>query len=356
MNDKSIIVGLSGGVDSAVAALLLQRAGHHVEGLFMDNWAEDDDGYCTAARDFQDARAVCAELDIPLHRASFADEYRERVFAHFLDEYQAGRTPNPDVVCNREIKFGALLEYAKRLGADRLATGHYARTYDGLLMTAADEDKDQTYFLHQVPRASLRHALFPLGDLAKTEVRAIAREAGFDNFAKKDSTGICFIGERPFREFLQRYLPTQPGDIVDDAGTVVGQHHGLMYYTLGQRAGLGIGGVAGHPEAPWYVLDKNLDENRLVVGQDHDHPRLLSAGLVAEALTWVDEAPANGARYRARIRHRQRPQECLVTLDGAHMNVTFDQPQRAITPGQYVVLYDGDRCLGGGVICDRLPA
>lgn len=356
MNDKAIIVGLSGGVDSAVAALLLKRAGHRVEGLFMDNWAEDDDGYCTAASDFQDARAVCAELDIPLHRASFAEEYRERVFAHFLDEYRAGRTPNPDVVCNREIKFGALLEYALRLGATQLATGHYARTRDGLLLTAADADKDQTYFLHQVPRASLRHSLFPLGDLNKTEVRAIARDAGFGNFAKKDSTGICFIGERPFREFLKRYLPAQPGDIVDDAGTVVGQHHGLMFYTLGQRAGLGIGGVAGHAEAPWYVLGKDLDANRLVVGQDHDHPRLLSAGLVADALTWVDAPPDTGGSYQARIRHRQTLQDCSVTLDATHMHVAFDQPQRAVTPGQYVVLYDSDQCLGGGVIVDRVPA
>jgi tRNA-uridine 2-sulfurtransferase len=348
------MVGMSGGVDSSVAAWSLLKGGHRVEGLFMDNWAEDDDGYCTAAEDFQDARQVCTELDIPLHRASFADEYRDRVFAHFLEEYRAGRTPNPDVLCNREIKFGALLEYAQRLGADRLATGHYARIEHGSLLRARDADKDQTYFLRQLDRASLARAEFPLGGMLKSEVRDIARKAGFDNFAKKDSTGICFIGERPFREFLQRWLPAQHGDIVTDDGEFVGRHHGLMYYTFGQRAGLGIGGVEGRDDAPWYVIDKEPASNRLVVGQGHDHPSLMSDWLVATHLSWIDETPPDGFRCTGRIRHRQADRPCVLEWDGDdRLRVRFDAPQRAVTPGQYVVLYDGERCLGGGVIMQR---
>ena len=344
------IVGLSGGVDSSVAALLLRERGERVEGLFMDNWAEDDDGYCTAAQDFQDARQVCAELDIPLHRASFADEYRARVFAHFLDEYRAGRTPNPDVLCNREIKFGALLDYARRLGADRVATGHYARRDDGRLFKARDRAKDQSYFLHQVPADALHRAAFPLGDLEKGEVRRLARGAGFDNFAKKDSTGICFIGERPFREFLARYLPAQPGDIVADDGTALGRHAGLMYYTIGQRSGLGIGGVEGRPDEPWFVVAKDLAGNRLVVAQGHDHPALLSRALTAEALHWIGHAPADGAACTVKIRYRQADQACTLHWRGGLLHVEFAAPQRAVTPGQYAVFYDGDECLGGGVI------
>lgn len=357
MSKPLTIVGMSGGVDSSVAALLLRDAGERVEGLFMDNWAEDDDGYCTAAEDFQDARRVCGELGIPLHRASFADEYRDRVFAHFLDEYRAGRTPNPDVMCNREIKFGALHEYACRLGADFVATGHYARvTGDERphLLKGRDLGKDQSYFLHQVEPGSLARARFPLGDLDKGEVREIAERAGFDNFAKKDSTGICFIGERPFREFLARFLPANPGDIATEDGTVLGRHHGLMYYTLGQRQGLGVGGVEGHPDAPWYVIDKDLDANRLVVAQGEHHPRLFSGSLEADSLRWFGLRPADGTRCNAKIRYRQADQACgLEWIDDARLRVVFDEPQRAVTPGQYVVFYDGDECLGGGVIVAR---
>ena len=350
------IVGLSGGVDSSVAALLLRDRGERVEGLFMDNWAEDDDGYCTAAQDFQDARQVCEELSIPLHRASFADEYRERVFAHFLDEYRAGRTPNPDVLCNREIKFGALVEYARRLGAERVATGHYARREDGRLFKASDRAKDQSYFLHQVPGDALAHAEFPLGEIDKRDVRRIARDAGFDNFRKKDSTGICFIGERPFREFLARYLPAQPGEIVADDGAPLGTHHGLMYYTIGQRSGLGIGGVAGRPDEPWFVVAKDLDRNRLIVAQGQDHPALLSSALTAEALHWIGRVPVDGARCAAKIRYRQADQACTLHWRGDLLRVEFDAPQRAVTPGQYAVFYDGDECLGGGVITEAFPA
>ncbi len=352
------IVGMSGGVDSAVAAWQLLREGHRVEGLFMDNWAEDEDGYCTAAQDYQDARQVCKELGIPLHRASFAEEYRDRVFAHFLDEYRAGRTPNPDVLCNREIKFGALLEYATRLGAEKIATGHYARIIrrdgESELHKGLDRSKDQSYFLHQVDQTSLAKAVFPVGDLEKHEVRNIAREAGFDNFSKKDSTGICFIGERPFREFLQKFLPAQPGDIVTDDGLVVGRHHGLMYYTLGQRSGLGIGGVEGREDLPWFVAEKDMESNRLVVVQGQEHPRLQSNWLEADALSWIGAAPAVGRHYMAKVRYRQADQGCTIEhMDEERMAVRFDSPQRAVTPGQYVVLYDGDRCLGGGAIRER---
>lgn len=352
------IVGMSGGVDSAVAAWQLTKQGHRVEGLFMDNWAADDDGYCTAAQDYQDARQVCQELGITLHRASFAEEYRERVFAHFLEEYRAGRTPNPDVLCNREIKFGALLDYAVRLGASHIATGHYARIIQrngkAELHKGRDRGKDQSYFLHQVDQASLAKALFPVGELEKHEVRDIARSAGFDNFSKKDSTGICFIGERPFREFLQRFLPTQPGDIVTDDGAVVGKHHGLMYYTLGQRSGLGIGGVEGRAEMAWFVADKDLLSNRLIVVQGQDHPRLQSNWLTAGALSWIGAAPEQGQRYMAKVRYRQADQACNIEqVDMRNMVVHFEKPQRAVTPGQYVVIYDGDRCMGGGAIRER---
>lgn len=352
------IVGMSGGVDSSVAAWLLRRRGERVEGLFMDNWA-DNDSYCTAAEDFQDARRVCEELEIPLHRANFADEYRDRVFAHFLDEYRAGRTPNPDVLCNREIKFGALLDYARRLGADTVATGHYARIATNgaaRLLKGRDLAKDQSYFLHQVPESALRSAVFPVGELEKDEVRDIAKSAGFENHSKKDSTGICFIGERPFREFLARYLPAQPGDIVADDGTPLGRHSGLMYYTLGQRSGLGIGGVDGRAEAPWFVVGKDMARNRLIVGQGHDHPALLSSTLVAGTLHWIGTPPPAGKRCTAKVRYRQADQPCtLLEVGDERLVVNFDTPQRAVTPGQYVVVYDGDQCLGGGVILERHP-
>ncbi len=286
-----VIVGLSGGVDSAVAALLLKQAGHDVQGLFMSNWEEDEEGYCTAAEDFQDARRVCDEIGIPLHQVSFAREYRDRVFQHFLDEYSAGRTPNPDILCNREIKFGVCFDYAFRLGAERFATGHYARIDTGpdpvRLLRGLDPGKDQSYFLHAVGAEALGRSLFPIGALHKPEVRRIAREHGLPVSAKKDSTGICFIGERPFRRFLEDYLPAQPGRIETPEGDLLGEHHGLMFYTLGQRAGLGLGGRRGHAESPWYVAAKDLARNVLVVVQGHDHPLLMSTWLDTEPVAWV---------------------------------------------------------------------
>jgi tRNA-specific 2-thiouridylase len=352
----TIIVAMSGGVDSAVAALLLRDAGHDVQGLFMSNWEEDEEGYCTSAEDFQDARRVCDEIGIPLHRVSFAREYRDRVFAHFLDEYAAGRTPNPDVLCNREIKFGVCFDYARRLGAERFATGHYARiaqdTAPASLLRGVDPGKDQSYFLHAVEAARLERSLFPVGGLHKPEVRRIARERGLPVSGKRDSTGICFIGERPFRRFLENYLPAQPGPIESDAGERLGEHRGLMYYTLGQRAGLGLGGRRGHAEAPWYVAGKDLANNVLVVVQGHDHPLLQTGRLVTEPVAWVaGQPPARDFSCSVRVRYRQQDVPCAVRLraDGG-AEVVFSGPQRAVTPGQYAVFYDGDRCLGGGVI------
>ncbi len=352
-----VIVGLSGGVDSAVAALLLKRAGHAVEGLFMDNWEDgEDESYCTAAEDFQDARQVCETLGIPLHKVNFAAEYRERVFKHFLEGYAAGYTPNPDVLCNSEIKFKAFLEHALRLGATRIATGHYARLAPGpagvKLLKALDDSKDQSYFLHAVPQAALQRALFPLGELLKTDTRALAREAGFANHAKKDSTGICFIGERRFTEFLGKYLPAQPGDIVTPEGRVMGRHNGLMFYTLGQRSGIGIGGQRDTAAEPWYVAGKDMERNRLLVVQGHDHPALLSGGLTATRLRWVaGDAPVMPLRCGAKTRYRQADQACILAhIADGRAKVEFDAPQRALTPGQYAVFYREDECLGGGVI------
>ncbi len=345
---------MSGGVDSAVAALLLRRAGHDVHGLYMSNW-DGDDAYCTDAQDFQDARAVAAELGIPLHRVSFAAEYRARVFDYFLREYRAGRTPNPDVLCNREIKFGICLGYADRLGARHFATGHYARIAQtgagAQLLKARDADKDQSYFLHAVERQHFARVQFPLGDLTKGEVRALARDAGLPVYDKPDSTGICFIGERPFREFLARYIPTTPGEIVTDDGEVLGRHRGLAFYTLGQRGGLEIGGRSGHDEQPWYVAAKNPARNELVAVQGHDHPLLVSRALATGPCNWLVPPAAPEFHSRIKVRYRQADQDCqaTVTADGS-IAVRFEQPQRAVTPGQFAVLYDGDRCLGGGVI------
>ncbi|MFN3713237.1 MAG: tRNA 2-thiouridine(34) synthase MnmA [Alcanivoracaceae bacterium] len=352
-----IIVGMSGGVDSAVAAALLKQQGYQVEGLFMKNWNEDDGSeYCTAREDLLDAMQVAGVLDIELHTANFAGEYWDRVFEHFLAEYRAGRTPNPDILCNKEIKFQAFLDHALTLGADGIATGHYAHLdYPGLgarLLRARDRNKDQTYFLHAVGGDKFRRTLFPLGDLEKPEVRRLAGEFGFANHKKKDSTGICFIGERRFRDFLQQYLPAQPGRIEDDHGNLLGQHAGLMYYTLGQRQGLGIGGRADAVESPWYVAAKDLDRNVLIAVQGHDHPLLQSRGLITSAVHWVaGEPPALSCRLSAKTRYRQADQSCSVSDQvGSRVRVEFDQYQRAVTPGQSVVFYDGEVCLGGAVI------
>jgi len=352
----TVIVALSGGVDSAVSALLLRRAGHPVQGLFMSNWEEDEEGYCTSADDFQDARRVCDTIGIPLHKVSFAREYRDRVFQHFLDEYAAGRTPNPDVLCNREIKFGVCFDYAARLGADRFATGHYARIDAApdpvRLLRGADAEKDQSYFLHAVGASRLARSLFPVGEMAKADVRRLARDSGLPVSDKKDSTGICFIGERPFRRFLETYLPAQPGHIETPEGERLGEHHGLMYYTLGQRAGLGLGGRRGHGESPWYVAAKDLGSNTLVVVQGHDHPLLMSTRLDTGPVAWIaGRAPAQRFACTAKLRYRQADVPCRVEVasDGA-ATVDFGSPQRAVTPGQYAVFYDGACCLGGGVI------
>ena len=377
----TVIVGMSGGVDSAVAALLLRDAGYAVQGLFMSNWEDDDDAYCTTAADFQDARRVCETLGIVLHRASFAEQYRERVFDLFLREYSAGRTPNPDVLCNREIKFGVCLDYMHRLGASWIATGHYARlrqTSAGpQLLKAADGAKDQSYFLHGVAAAALSRTLFPIGELRKAEVRRLAHAAGLPVYDKPDSTGICFIGERPFREFLSRYLRTEPGPIENDRGVILGEHRGLALYTLGQRSGLCIGGRAGAAAAPWYVADKDAQRNALIVVQDQDHPLLLSDAFDVEQMQWLnsgddtaagDDAVAGDGRAlecAVKTRYRQNDLGCTVRLQtgtpsapsntsgAAIWRVNLSEPARAVTPGQYAVFYRGSRCLGGGVISQR---
>ena len=355
-----VIVGMSGGVDSSVAAWLLQQQGYEVQGLFMSNWDEDEDGYCTAAEDYQDARQVCEQLQIPLHKVSFAGEYRERVFSYFLDEYRHGRTPNPDVLCNREIKFGVCYDYARRLGAEWVATGHYARVEHepsssqsmAKLLRGLDPNKDQSYFLHAMPGAALARTLFPIGGLQKSEVRRLARELTLPVFDKKDSTGICFIGERPFAQFLETYLPAQPGDIETPEGRRLGRHRGLMYYTLGQRQGLGIGGRQDAGEQPWYVADKDLARNALIVVQGHDHPALLKTSATASQFAWVAGAPPAAAfACTAKVRYRQVDQACQVQVSTeGDCHVRFDAPQRAVTPGQYVVFYSGEQCLGGGVV------
>jgi tRNA-specific 2-thiouridylase len=350
-----VIVGMSGGVDSSVAAWRLLQDGYDVQGLFMSNWDEDEDGYCTAAQDYQDARRVCEQLDIELHKVSFAGDYRERVFAYFLDEYRAGRTPNPDVLCNREIKFGVCFDYARRLGADLVATGHYARVEHSprvRLLKGLDPLKDQSYFLHAMPGSALAHTLFPIGEMHKDNVRHIARDLNLPVFDKKDSTGICFIGERPFAEFLSRYLPAQPGRIETLDGQVLGKHQGLMYYTLGQRQGLRIGGRNDASDEPWYVAHKDLDRNVLVVVQGHDHPALFASEMNVGQLAWVTTAPSSGTfKCTAKVRYRQADRDCTVTLgENGACRVRFDQPQRAVTPGQYAVFYMGEECLGGGVI------
>ncbi len=354
---SKVIVGLSGGVDSSVAACLLQQQGYEVEGLFMKNWDEDDEpGYCPAQEDLAHARAVAEQLGIRFHTVSFSSEYWERVFAHFLAEYRAGRTPNPDILCNQEIKFKAFLDYARGLGGAAIATGHYARiTADGgrrRLLKGLDRDKDQSYFLYRLDQRALRHSLFPLGELRKPEVRNMAARHGFANADRKDSTGICFIGERKFRDFLAHYLPAQPGEIVSVEGRHLGRHQGLMFHTIGQRQGLGIGGIRANSGQPWYVVDKDLAGNRLLVAQGGDHPSLFRSRLVAGDLHWIGgQAPDTPLSCECRIRYRQQVQACTVEMTAAeHAQVEFQVPQRAITPGQAVVFYSGDECLGGGTI------
>ncbi|WP_086931364.1 tRNA 2-thiouridine(34) synthase MnmA [Agarilytica rhodophyticola] len=354
--DTKVIIGMSGGVDSSVSALLLKQQGYQVEGLFMKNWDEDDGTeYCTAATDLMDAAAVCQKLGIHLHTANFAKQYWDNVFEDFLQEYKAGRTPNPDILCNREIKFKVFLEYADSLGADFIATGHYTQTRKAedqtLLCKGLDENKDQSYFLHAVGSKEFSRTLFPIGQLEKTKVREIAQANNLVTHNKKDSTGICFIGERRFKDFLQTYLPAQPGDIVTEEGKVIGEHQGLMYHTIGQRQGLGIGGVNGAKEEAWYVARKNLDNNTLLVVQGGQNPLLFAKVLIANQMHWINQTPQDGLRCMAKTRYRQADQACqLHYLDNGDVRVEFDTPQRAITPGQSVVFYTSDICLGGGII------
>jgi len=360
MAKQRVVVGLSGGVDSAVTAWLLKRAGHEVVGIFMKNWEDDDDDeYCSSNADFVDAAAVADVIGIEIEHVNFAADYKDRVFAEFLREYQAGRTPNPDVLCNAEIKFKAFLDHAMRLGAEKIATGHYARVRWNPgeagrfeLLKGLDASKDQSYFLHRLNQAQLAHTLFPVGELKKTEVRRIAAEIGLPNAKKKDSTGICFIGERPFREFLNRYLSHEPGPIEDENGRTLGRHVGLSFYTLGQRQGLGIGGVkeGGGLHAPWYVARKDRERNVLQVVQGHDHPWLLSRTLVADDESWVAGTPPPPGRYAAKTRYRQADAACTFEPRDGGFALAFEQAQWAATPGQSAVLYDGEVCLGGGVI------
>ncbi|MCW5644520.1 MAG: tRNA 2-thiouridine(34) synthase MnmA [Rhodoferax sp.] len=367
MDKQRIVVGLSGGVDSAVTAYLLKRQGHEVVGIFMKNWEDDDDSeYCSSNVDFVDAAAVADVIGIEIEHVNFAAEYKDRVFAEFLREYQAGRTPNPDILCNAEIKFKAFLDHAMRVGADRIATGHYARVrhnpHSGLyeLLKGLDPAKDQSYFLHRLAQGQLARTLFPVGELHKTEVRRIAAEIGLPNAKKKDSTGICFIGERPFREFLNRYIAGAPGPIKDERGRVLGEHVGLSFYTIGQRQGLGIGGVrdkgarrGGGDHAPWFVARKELATNTLWVVQGHDHPWLQYGVLQAADSSWIaGDAPADGV-LAAKTRYRQADAPCQLNMagdGGARFELSFSEPQWAVTPGQSAVLYDGEVCLGGGII------
>ncbi|RNF52931.1 tRNA 2-thiouridine(34) synthase MnmA [Marinomonas hwangdonensis] len=356
-SSKKVIVGMSGGVDSSVSALILMQQGYQVEGLFMKNWDEDDGTeYCTAKDDLADAQAVSDKLGIKLHTANFAAEYWDNVFEHFLAEYKAGRTPNPDILCNKEIKFKAFLEYAMALNADYIATGHYVRRGekdgDPLLLKGLDANKDQSYFLYAVGKDEIAKTLFPVGELEKPEVRRLAEEFGLVTHNKKDSTGICFIGERRFKDFLEQYLPAQPGDIETLEGDKIGRHHGLMYHTIGQRQGLGIGGLAKYSDDPWYVVEKNLERNVLMVTQGGQHESLFKTHLIADNFDWVARQKPNlPLTCKAKCRYRQADQDCTITeLADGRVEVAFVEPQRAITPGQSVVFYLDDVCLGGGII------
>ena len=359
-SEQKVIVGMSGGVDSSVSALLLMQQGYQVEGLFMKNWEEDDGTeYCTAMDDLADAQAVCDKLGIHLHKANFAAEYWDNVFEHFLNEYRNGRTPNPDILCNKEIKFKAFLDYALTLGADFIATGHYCRRIEqngqAQLAKGLDNNKDQSYFLHAVGEEQIARTLFPVGEMEKPEVRQLAEQHGLITHNKKDSTGICFIGERRFKDFLKQYLPARPGLIETVDGKVIGEHAGLMYHTIGQRQGLGIGGLKDASEDPWYVVEKDLKRNVLLVAQGNMHPMLFSSTLMASSIDWVaGKPPELPMCLSAKVRYRQQDQSCTLGLnDQGHYVVTFDEPQRAVTPGQSVVFYNGQVCLGGGVIETR---
>jgi tRNA-specific 2-thiouridylase len=361
---QRVVVGLSGGVDSAVSAYLLKQQGHEVIGIFMKNWEDDDDSeYCSSRQDWLDAASVADVIGIDIEHVNFAAEYKDRVFAEFLREYEAGRTPNPDILCNAEIKFKAFLDHAFALGAQKIATGHYARvrhneaTGKHELLKGLDPLKDQSYFLHRLNQAQLSKTLFPLGELPKTEVRRIAAQIGLPNAKKKDSTGICFIGERPFRDFLNRYIAKEPGPIKDPTGRTIGQHVGLSFYTLGQRQGLGIGGVkakgaqkGGNEHEPWFVARKDVEKNILWVVQGHDHPWLLAPSLRAEDLSWVAGVPPTSVQIAAKTRYRQADAPCTLQLEASGITLRFAEPQWAVTPGQSAVLYDGEVCLGGGVI------
>ncbi len=356
-NPKTVVIGMSGGVDSSVSAYLLKQQGYKVIGLFMKNWEEDDtDEYCSATEDLKDAQSVCDQLGIELHTINFAAEYWDNVFEYFLAEYRSGRTPNPDIMCNKEIKFKAFLDFAIHLGADFMATGHYVRKDEingrHRLLKGLDGNKDQSYFLYTLGQKQLAKSIFPVGELEKSEVRVIAEEQGFINSKKKDSTGICFIGERKFKDFLEQFIPAQPGPIVSDSGECVGEHSGLMFHTLGQRKGLGIGGMRESTDEPWYVVAKNIEKNTLVIGQGHDHPLLQSQRLIASQMHWVAETPySDSFACKAKVRYRQPDQDCRVKVnqDGT-ISVIFNELQRAVTPGQSIVLYLENECLGGGII------
>ena len=369
MSAKRVVVGMSGGVDSSVAAWLLKQQGYEVIGLFMKNWEDDDDDeYCSTRQDWLDAASVADVLDVDIEAVNFASEYKDRVFAEFLREYQAGRTPNPDVLCNAEIKFKAFLDHAIKLGADLIATGHYARVRQNStngqfeLLKAIDSSKDQSYFLHRLNQSQLANTLFPLGEIHKSKVREIAEQLKLPNAQKKDSTGICFIGERPFREFLNRYLSFQPGPIKTPDEKIIGEHVGLSFYTLGQRKGIGIGGVKEHTREngshdAWYVARKDVVANTLYVVQGHDHPWLLSSALIADQISWVAGSAPSQANVSAKTRYRQSDMACeFATMNSDHFQLAFTQPQWAVTPGQSAVLYDGDVCLGGGIIASSSKA
>ncbi|MFT4580341.1 MAG: tRNA-specific 2-thiouridylase [Gammaproteobacteria bacterium] len=357
-SDPHIIVAMSGGVDSSVTALLLKRAGYRVSAIFMKNWNEPrDDQPCEWEKDVEDVLAVCEPLDIPVNTVDLSKNYWDSVFEEFVDEYRRGRTPNPDILCNREIKFKAFLEHATSLGGDLIATGHYARIQQDenrhcQLMKGLDPSKDQSYFLYAIGQAALHRTIFPIGGLEKRDVRQIASEAGLATSRKKDSTGICFIGERRFRDFLGQYLPAKPGDIRDTNGVVIGRHPGAAFYTLGQREGLGIGGVRGSVEGPWFVVAKDVGKNELIAAQGHNHPLLMTRSLSADTLSWISgEAPRIGLQCRAKTRYRQSDQPCTIReIDGNRLTVNFSEPQRAVTPGQSVVFYVDDRCIGGAII------